>query len=851
MKMKLQPSIVLLLLLVAVRLPSASSDDQLVLGKPLSPSTTIISDGGAFALGFFSPSNSTTSASSRDGLYLGIWYSGITELTVVWVANRESPIVTIPRRPPSASTPSGPTLALTNDSNLVLTDADGRVVWATDVVVAAAHTPGVAVLTNAGNLVLRSPNGTTLWQSFDHPTDTFLPGMKIRIARPGPFLVSWKGPGDPAPGRFAYGIDPSTSLQLFTWNGSRPMWRSGAWTGYSVASEYVASASAVVSLAVVDTDEDSYVAFALSDAAPRTRYVITHSGSLELQSWKSGGAGWHTLGRWPPHDCSRYDYCGPFGYCDNTDAPPACKCLPGFEPASPDEWRSGRFLLGCRRKEELRCGVSNGDGEGFLAVPDMKVPDRFVVIANTGATGCAAECARNCSCVAYAHANLSSSSRGDATRCLVWLGDLIDAKKLGGSAAASDTLHLRVPGVSTAGRKKERNKMKIVLPVIAGVVLVLACLSIVIWACKSKGSKQKHNNFNRLIGLGDLSTCEGFGTGSPNEGFEFSLLSFRDIAALTNNFHTSHMIGQGGFGKVYKAVLDGREVAIKRLSRNSDQGMTEFRNEVVLIAKLQHRNLVSLVGCCSEGDEKLLIYEYMPNKSLDALLFNNSGETMLDWPTRFRIIKGVAKGLLYLHQDSRLKIIHRDLKASNVLLDEEMRPKIADFGMARMFGENQQKADTKRVVGTYGYMAPEYAMRGIFSTKSDVYSFGVLTLEVVSGVKISSTDRTMEFENLIAYAWNLWKDRKTNDLVDSNIVGTCVHDEALLCVQMGLLCVQDNPNDRPTMSYVMFILENISATLPIPNQPVFFAHTNNQVENVTGDTQNSKNNLTLTILEGR
>ncbi|KAF7051040.1 hypothetical protein CFC21_059327 [Triticum aestivum] len=445
----------------------------------------------------------------------------------------------------------------------------------------------------------------------------------------------------------------------------------------------------------------------------------------------------------------------------------------------------------------------------------------------------------------------SSSSRRDTTRCLVWLGDLIDAKKLGGSAAGSDTLHLRVAGVATAGSNKERNTLKIVLPVLAGVLLVLACLSIVTWVCKSKGNKQKGNNFNRLLGLGDLSTCEGFGTGSPADGFEFSLVSFRDIAALTNNFHTSHMIGQGGFGKVYKAVLDGREVAIKRLSRNSDQGMTEFRNEVVLMAKLQHRNLVSLVGCCSEGDEKLLIYEYMPNKSLDALLFNSSRETTLDWQTRFRIIKGVAKGLLYLHQDSRLKIIHGDLKASNVLLDQEMRPKIADFGMARMFGENQQKADTKRVVGTYGYMAPEYAMRGIFSTKSDVYSFGVLTLEVVSGVKISSADRTMEFENLIAYAWNLWKVGKTKDLVDSNIVESCVHHDALLCVQMGLLCVQDNPNDRPTMSSIMFILENISATLPIPNQPVYFAHAKNEVEHVTGDTQNSKNNLTLTILEGR
>jgi hypothetical protein len=429
-------SAIVSLLLLLVVLPLSASDDRLVLGRPLSPGATIVSDGGAFALGFFSPSNST-----RAGLYLGMWYSGIPELTVVWVANRVSPAVT-----------GSPTLALTNASNIVLSDGNGRVLWDTDVAAADAGVgEAAAVLTNVGNLVLRSGNGTVLWQSFDHPTDTLLPGMKVRPAgvRAGgfAFLVSWKSAVDPSPGSFSYGLDPATSLQLFTWNGTRPLWRSSVWTGYRVNSEYVVNASAYVYLVIVDTDdESSYLTFTLSDGAPHARYVMASAGMLELQSWSTSR--WETVGRWPPHECSRYGHCGAFGYCDHTASAPSCQCLAGFEPARPEEWRGGRFAQGCRRKEGLRCG--DGEEDVFLAVPAMKVPDRFVVVRNKGAAECAAECAGNCSCVAYAHANLSGSSMGDATRCLVWAGDLIDTEKIG-SVAPAETLYLRVASLANSG----------------------------------------------------------------------------------------------------------------------------------------------------------------------------------------------------------------------------------------------------------------------------------------------------------------------------------------------------------------------------------------------------------------
>uniref|UniRef100_A0A0E0QUS7 non-specific serine/threonine protein kinase n=1 Tax=Oryza rufipogon TaxID=4529 RepID=A0A0E0QUS7_ORYRU len=809
--------------------PPCASDDRLVPGKPLSPGATVVSDGGAFALGFFSPSNSTP-----EKMYLGIWYNDIPRRTVVWVADRGTPVTN--------SSSSAPTLSLTNSSNLVLSDADGGVRWTTNITDDAAGGGSTAVLLNTGNLVVRSPNGTTLWQSFEHPSDSFLPGMKMRVmyrTRAGERLVSWKGPDDPSPGSFSFGGDPGTFLQVFLWNGTRPVSRDGPWTGDMVSSQYQANTSDIIYSAIVDNDDERYMTFTVSDGSPHTRYVLTYAGKYQLQSWDNSSSAWAVLGEWPTWDCNRYGYCGPFGYCDNTaraPAVPTCKCLAGFEPASAAEWSSGRFSRGCRRTEAVECG------DRFLAVPGMKSPDKFVLVPNRTLDACAAECSSNCSCVAYAYANLSSSgSKGDMTRCLVWSGELVDTEKEG-EGLSSDTIYLRLAGLDLdAGGRKKSNAIKIVLPVL-GCILIVLCIFFA-WL-KIKGRKTNQEKHRKLIFDGEGSTVQDF---------ELPFVRFEDIALATNNFSETNKIGQGGFGKVYMAMLGGQEVAIKRLSKDSRQGTKEFRNEVILIAKLQHRNLVRLLGCCVEGDEKLLIYEYLPNKGLDATLFDGSRKMKLDWTTRFNIIKGVARGLLYLHQDSRLTIIHRDLKAGNVLLDAEMKPKIADFGMARIFGDNQQDANTQRVVGTYGYMAPEYAMEGIFSTKSDVYSFGVLLLEIVTGIRRSSTSNIMNFPNLIVYSWNMWKEGKSKDLVDSSIMDSCLLHEVLLCIHVALLCVQESPDDRPLMSSIVFTLENGSsvALLPAPSCPGHFTQRSSEIEQMKDNTQNSMNTFTLTNIEGR
>uniref|UniRef100_A0ACD5XV26 Uncharacterized protein n=1 Tax=Avena sativa TaxID=4498 RepID=A0ACD5XV26_AVESA len=376
--------------------------------------------------------------------------------------------------------------------------------------------------------------------------------MNLRMKyspRAGGRLVSWKGPGDPTPGRFSYGIDAKTLLQvyLWLWDGLRPVARIGPWTGYVVKSErryQMANVSAdiIIYMAVVDNDyEIVYITYSLSDGAPRTRCVLTYSGEFQLQSWSSMSTAWTVLETWPSSDCARYGHCGPYGYCDETTTPvPTCRCLDGFDPTSMKEWTSGRFSTGCRRKEALR-----GCGHGFLALPGMKSLDGFMLIGRNTSTmeECSAECGRNCSCVAYANANLGNGrSRGDIARCLVWTGELVDTVKIGADPDA-DTLYLRIAGLDTAdGQRMKSNVARIVLPILGSSVVVLICIS-------------------------------------------FAWLRFKD---------------------------------------------------------------------------------------------------------------------------------------------EEMKPKIADFGMARIFGHDQQNANTQRVVGTNGYMDPEYAMEGIFSTKTDVYSFDVL-----------------------------------------------------------------------------------------------------------------------------
>ncbi|KAJ0983295.1 hypothetical protein J5N97_011550 [Dioscorea zingiberensis] len=352
-----------------------------------------------------------------------------------------------------------------------------------------------------------------------------------------------------------------------------------------------------------------------------------------------------------------------------------------------------------------------------------------------------------------------------------------------------------------------KNNIRMILAIVIPLVIAFLLIScICFWRRRRLAKKFPHDTNPEEI--------------TSVESILFDLSTLRNATA---NFSEENKLGEGGFGSVYKGTLhNGREIAVKRLSAGSGQGIGELKNELVLVAKLQHRNLVRLLGVCLEKQEKMLVYEYVPNRSLDTILFDSIKREQLYWGRRYKIITGIARGLLYLHEDSQLKIIHRDLKASNILLDEDMNAKISDFGLARLVGGDQTGGSTSRVAGTFGYMAPEYVMRGKFSAKSDIFSFGVLVLEILTGQKNSNFSETEQVQDLLSCAWEHWTRGTISEILDPSLGDQLPRSEALRCIHMGLLCVQEDPASRPSMSMVVLMLNSYSVSLQAPSKPAFF-----------------------------
>ncbi|KAF3454013.1 hypothetical protein FNV43_RR04456 [Rhamnella rubrinervis] len=761
--------------------------------QSISEGRTLVSREGSFELGFFSPGTSKNR-------YLGIWYKNIPVRTVVWVANRCNPI-----------NDSSGLLTVNGTGNLVLLGMNKSMVWWTSSL-KQPQKPLVQILDN-GNLVLRDEKdgneGPYLWQSFDYPCDTFLPEMKLgwdlRTGLEWRFSA-WKNPADPCPGEFTYGIEKGihTYPEAYVWKGTA-----------------------------------NYYTYNLVNKSVISRIVINETTSTRDRSvWIEAEQKWKQYSSVPGDYCDHYGLCGPNGICIISQSP-ICECLQGFKPKSEENWNNMDWTQGCERNLSLSCQDKHKDG--FVKFVDLKLPDTTHTWANKSMNleECRGKCLNNCSCMAYTNSDI----RGKGSGCVLWFGDLVDIR---GFPDNGQDLYIRMPASELEKKRKARVDREVKKAVIAVSVIgvVYGTIFVGFYICRSRTAALRDKRRKNEIAI--IHNNRG-----REEDLELPFFELSTIATATDNFSLENKLGEGGFGPVYRGKLeDGQEIAVKRLSMSSGQGVNEFKNEVILIAKLQHRNLVKLLGCCIQEEEKMLVYEYMPNKSLDSFIFDKKQGKLLEWSQRFQIILGIARGLLYLHQDSRLRIIHRDLKPSNVLLDEEMNPKISDFGMARTFGGDQTEGNTNRVVGTYGYMAPEYAFDGKFSTKSDVFSFGILMLEIVSGKRSRGYHHQNLGVTLIGHAWRLWKEGRPLELIGECIRKSCIESEVLRCIQISLLCMQMRPEDRPTMSSVVQMLGS-ECPLPQPTEPGFSLGKNSHTGESTSTTHEllSVNEVTITLLK--
>lgn len=630
-------------------------------------------------------------------------------------------------------------------------------------------------------------------------------------------LTAWASPSDPSPGKYILAIDVRGVPQIVIRSGSGWLWRGGPWNGFGFSGAGSSQFFDVGLFRLFDsgfiaTKEEIYYYFNAVNNAIST-VTMGHNGTATRYEWKASSQNWYLDWSAPGDDCDFFAACGNNGICDASSSP-ECRCIGGFEPRNPVSWGRGDWSDGCVRAEALDCEAN--DTNEFVVVHGTKLPDTSEATADMSIdlVGCRVRCLKNCSCKAYASADLSHGGNG----CIIWTGEINDLRVY---STGGQDFYVRVASIENGGSKRKSWVFAVVAVaiVLLFVLILISLLMIRRWRLRRKKFYQDQSMSPLNLGNEFMHKLEASKEGNS----EISLFQFTQVVSATNNFSQDNKLGEGGFGPVYKGKLpEGQVVAIKRLSAKSGQGLEEFKNELLLIAKLQHRNLVRLLGCCIHAEEKILIYEFMPNKSLDLFLFDADQGIILDWTMRFRIVEGIAQGLLYLHKHSRFRVIHRDLKASNILLDADMNPKISDFGMARIFDANETQANTRRIVGTYGYISPEYAFKGLFSVKSDVFSFGVLLLEIVSGRRNAGFHDIGSSCNLLAHAWNLWKDGNWMEFVDPALGNQGRCDEVARCIYVALLCVQESSEDRPVMSNVVSMLGNGNLSFNSLKEPAFF-----------------------------
>ncbi|XP_019155918.1 PREDICTED: uncharacterized protein LOC109152723 [Ipomoea nil] len=787
---------------------SESHTDTLKQGDALNSSSFLVSANNNFTLGFFHPKRSNNT-------YLAIQCRACNWSDPVWIGNRETPL--------PISSPA--TLQIDASGRLILTHT-GEGQDNPYLMLSSKQTSlkVEATLLDSGNFVLREVNsdGEELWSSFDNPTDTLLPGMKLGVNhRTGRnwTLTSWQDDHNPAAGAFSLEWEP-TKRRLVIKNRGVVRWTSGELmnaTDFQHVSINGFAAHTFKYINISTKEEESF------------SYAVTPAPFLSPQDTiKNRLAGW------------RMDAGGFLGDIIGSRVIIDVRNCYGYENEAQQSigcelWEQPPCRGGGQTFEERSGTVFKRDTENRIIMVDGEMTPKN---SSGSPSDCRENCWNDCDCFGY-------RSYPDEGSCGYWRGTDLQFQQ----DRAGNTPHLYVINRPDKGKPRSKIWIWILIPMATSTVLLVMLL------LRRRGRKReevrKEQELKELLTLEEYSDIHEL---NNTENNNLKAFSYTWIVATTNNFSLDCKLGHGGFGTVYKGITPERqEVAIKQLSETSKQGLMEFKNEVVLIAKLQHTNLVKLLGFCIHGDQKMLIYEFMPNKSLDFFLFDPNRKEYLTWEKRLNIIEGIAQGLLYLHKYSRVRIIHRDLKVSNILLDENMNPKIADFGMAKILRQNVTEANTMRRGGTYGYMSPEYAMEGIFSTKSDVYSFGVIVLEIVSGRKNNDFYNEDGPLNLVEYAWELWEKDAVLQLIDPAIsILHGIEEQLCRCINVGLLCVEYFVADRPSMSDVISMLTNENMALRKPKKPGFVSRCSVADEIQEGKSEKfTVNELSISAMEAR
>ncbi|KAF8038640.1 hypothetical protein BT93_B1238 [Corymbia citriodora subsp. variegata] len=750
----------LLLLLSASFGPSLSiSTDTILSGESLSGNRTLISQGGTFEMGFFSPSNTGNH-------YIGIWYKGMPQKTLVWVANRSRPV----------PNPFSSELKLLLDGNLVILASSKRQIWSTGLTSLVPNSTS-GVLLDDGNFILRKTSNVSsvAWQSFDHPTDTWLPGAKFgfnKLTSKRTVLVAWRDSDDPAPGIFSAIPGTEGRAQLSLFNRSEAYWHSSDWTGDEFRLQPSLIAEDVMNFTYVSNENEAYVKYSSLAPYNLSRIVLEPTGLLKQLVWAKHIQEWRVLWEQPTQRCEVYPFCGASSNCNQSDVP-ICDCALGYLDDLKQEDRLGQ----CERRSPSKCSGDRKDN--FFLMPNTSFPknsDSFVV---ENIEACRSFCLSNCSCSAYAY----------TANCLIWTDEKFSVQRSADDAVLRD-FYVRIAGSGLKEENKKQGKpsSNFITAVVVSVafLLVLSGSLVTIRRRRSAGAVDDH----------------------------LMHFEYRVLKKATKNF--SEKIGEGGFSSVFRGALpDSTPIAVKKLA-NQNQSSKQFLAEVRTIGTIQHINVVRLRGFCAQESKRFLVYEYLANGSLAAHLFQK-GPNTLDWKTRYGIIIGIAKGLEYLHERCRDRIIHCDIKPENILLDSELMPQIADFGLAKLMGRDVSRVITT-MRGTRGYLAPEWILGGAITSKVDVFSYGKLLLEIISGKRnIEELNSDMRDYLPLQVANSIAKGEEVLPLVDRRLNGQVEMEELCRACKVACWCIQDSDRDRPTMSQVVQILEG---AMVVENPPI-------------------------------